>query len=61
MKIKIDKKSYKKLAKKSEKIGYSSVEECINHIIEKEISNINSGQHDLRKVRERLRGLGYIE
>ena len=40
--------------------GYSSTEEFVIHIIEKELGELESADSD-EKVEERLRGLGYIE
>ena len=41
-------------------MGYSSLEEFVTHIIEKEIAKYESEESD-KKVADRLRGLGYIE
>lgn len=59
-KIKIDSKLFSRAEKVASVAGYSSVEEFVTHIIEKEIARYESGEVD-EKVAERLRGLGYIE
>jgi len=59
-KIKIDSKLLSRAKKAAEVAGYSSVEEFVTHIIEKEITKYESSEVD-EKVAERLRGLGYIE
>ena len=59
-KIKIDSKLLSRAKKTAEVVGYSSVEEFVTHIIEKEITKYESDEVD-EKVAERLRGLGYIE
>ncbi len=59
-KIKIDAHLYDRVRKVSEKAGYSTPEEFITHIIEKELAVLESAESDA-DVTERLRGLGYIE
>ena len=59
-KIKVDSNLYDRLKKVTEVAGYSSVEEFVVHMIEKELEQIESPDDD-KAVEERLRGLGYIE
>jgi hypothetical protein len=59
-KIKLDSKLLSRAKKISEAAGYSSVEEFVTHIIEKELAKSESNEVD-DKVADRLRGLGYIE
>jgi hypothetical protein len=59
-KIKIDSNLYDRLKKVTEVAGYSSVEEFVIHMIEKELEQIEVPDDD-KAVEERLRGLGYIE
>jgi hypothetical protein len=59
-KVKIDKHLLNRAKKTAEIAGYSTVEEFIMHIIEKEVIRYESDSGD-EKVAERLRGLGYIE
>lgn len=59
-KIKLDDPLYERVKKISETAGYSSADEFIVHLIEKELSVIESADSD-EEVTERLRGLGYIE
>jgi hypothetical protein len=59
-KIKIDKNLLNRAKQVSETAGYSTVEEFLSHIIEKEVARYESDSDD-EKVAERLRGLGYIE
>ncbi len=59
-KIKLDGHLFYRAGKVAEVAGYSSTEEFIVHIIEKELAQFESGESD-EKVEERLRGLGYIE
>ncbi len=59
-KIKLDSHLYDRVKKIAEIAGYSSTDEFIIHIIEKELARLESAESD-EKVEERLRGLGYIE
>jgi len=58
-KIKIDKELLKKAGEHAAKAGYTSVEEFISHIIEKEISRSEESESE-EEVKKRLQGLGYI-
>ncbi len=59
-KIKIDSNLYDRVKKVAELVGYPSPEEFIVHVIEKELSVLESASSDA-EVTERLRGLGYLE
>lgn len=59
-KIKVDGHLYDRLKKVSDLAGYASVDDFVTHMIEKELSQIESSDSDA-DVEERLRGLGYIE
>ena len=59
-KIKIDSSLYDRVKKVAELAGYASPEEFVVHVIEKELSMLESAGSD-EKVTERLRGLGYLE
>lgn len=59
-KIKVDGHLYDRLKKVTEIAGYSSVDDFVTHMIEKELTKIESADSD-SDVEERLRGLGYIE
>ena len=59
-KIKIDANLYDRVKKVAEIAGYSSPEEFMIHIIEKELGKLESSDDD-KDVVERLRGLGYLE
>ncbi len=59
-KIALDKELYDKAKKYAETAGYSSVDEFVTHMLEKEIANIEEDGESLDAVQERLRGLGYI-
>jgi len=59
-KIKIENGLYDRLKNVADIAGYSSVEEFVTHMIEKELELIEAPDDD-KTVEERLRGLGYIE
>ena len=59
-KIKIDSNLFNRVKDACETAGYSSVEEFITHLIEKELAQHESSNED-DKTAEQLRGLGYIE
>jgi metal-responsive CopG/Arc/MetJ family transcriptional regulator len=58
-KIKIDKDLLERVKKVSGAAGYSSPEEFITHIIERELAKLEGAESD-EEVKERLKGLGYI-
>lgn len=58
-KIKIEKALYERASKVAGLAGYSSVDEFITHLIEKELSKLEGAEDDA-EVKERLKGLGYI-
>ncbi len=60
-KIKVDKDMYQRLEKVAEVAGYSSVDEFVFHVLEREMNQIDpGGDQDPEAMREKLRGLGYI-
>ena len=59
-KVKLDKALYERVHKAAELAGYSSTDEFIIHIIEREVATLEQAEAE-DKVEERLRGLGYIE
>jgi hypothetical protein len=59
-KVKLARPLYERLAAIARTGGYSSTEEFIVHILEKEAAKFD-GAADDEEVRKQLRGLGYIE
>jgi predicted CopG family antitoxin len=59
-KITIDATLYERLKIKSEQSGYSSVDEMIRHVLEREV-NVPPSPSEQVEVEKQLRGLGYIE
>ena len=60
-KVKIDTKLYERAKKAAEAAGYSSFEEFLSSVIEKELALLEASPDDDKAVSEQLRGLGYIE
>jgi len=58
-KIKIDKGLLERARKFASAAGYSSADEFIAHLIEKELATLE-GAGDDEEVKKRLKGLGYI-
>ena len=56
--IKISRELFEQLTERAEQIGYSSVDEFIAHVLEKQVSDSGA---DEDQAREQLKGLGYIE
>ena len=59
-KVKIAKPLYERLDEIASAGGYSSTEEFIVHILEKEAAKFDEATDDA-EVQKQLRGLGYIE
>ncbi len=58
-KIKIDNDLFARIKNCAELTGYSSVEEFIIHLLEKEAAKLEEAEND-PDVLERLKGLGYM-
>jgi hypothetical protein len=58
--IKIDKSLFARLAEIAAARGYSSTEEFIVHLCERELSGLQD-HLEQQQVEQQLRGLGYIE
>ena len=58
-KVKLDPELLKRVKKYSDIAGYSSVEEFIEHALEKELAKLEDAGSE-EDLRLRLRGLGYI-
>jgi hypothetical protein len=60
VKVKIDPALYDRAKRAAEAAGYSSVEEFIAHCIENELKKLKTDDAEER-VKDQLRGLGYID
>jgi hypothetical protein len=58
-KVKVDKNLLERARKLASAAGYSSVDEFIGHLIEKELAKLEGADND-EEVKKRLKGLGYI-
>ena len=58
-KIKLDKNLYAKVKEYATIAGYSSVDEFVTHVLEKEVANIGEADSE-EEIKKRLKGLGYI-
>ena len=57
--IRLDKALLAKLKRYAELSGYSSVEEFITHVLEKEIAPLEAAESE-EEIKKRLKGLGYL-
>lgn len=59
-KVKIEKELYEKLKKLAELSGYSSVDEFVTHVLEKEVAKMTDDSSSDEEIKKKLEGLGYI-
>ena len=59
-KIKVDKDLLEKIKKYAGLAGYSSPEEFVQHVLEREIAKFEEGGDSEDEIRKRMQGLGYI-
>jgi hypothetical protein len=62
--IKLNSDLWRRVEKHAKKAGYSSTEEFVEHVLEKELAKDVAKQDDQtsqQEVDRRLRGLGYLE
>ena len=57
--IKLDKALLAKVKRYSDLAGYSSVDEFVTHVIEKELAKLE-GSDSEDDIKKKLKGLGYI-
>lgn len=57
--VKIEKDLWEKIRKYAEIAGYSSPEEFVAHVLEKEFAALQEADSD-ETIKEKLKGLGYI-
>ena len=62
LKLKIDRATIERIRKVSEIGGYSSPEEFVIHIIERELDTLDPSEGESEEdIRKKMEGLGYIE
>lgn len=59
-KLKLDKVLMEKVRKYAGIAGYSSPEEFVQHVLEREIAKFEEGGADEEEIKKRMQGLGYI-
>ena len=61
-KLKLDKDLIDRCKKYSQEAGYSSVEEFVTHVLERELRKMADASPETDKeIRKQLQGLGYVE
>ncbi len=58
--VKLEKELFDRVKKCADLAGYSSPQEFIVHVLEKELAKIEEGESD-EEILKKLQGLGYIE
>lgn len=58
--IKLNKDLWERVKKCSERAGYSSPEELVEHAIQKELASVEEGESN-EEILKKLKGLGYLE
>jgi hypothetical protein len=62
MKLKIDEASMERIRKVSQAGGYSSPEEFVLHVLQRELDSLAPDQGESEEeIRKKMEGLGYIE
>ena len=59
-KIRLEKELWERVRKFAEVAGYSSPDEFVAHVLEKELAGLQATDSD-ENIRKKLKGLGYIE
>jgi hypothetical protein len=57
--IKLDKALLAKAKRYADLAGYSSVEEFVTHLLERELAKIDASESE-DEIRKKLKGLGYL-
>jgi len=60
MTIRLKKTLWERVKKCSEAAGYSSPEEFVEHVLEKELARLEDAESD-EEIARKLKGLGYLE
>ena len=59
--IKLKKPLFDRVKRCSEAAGYSSAEEFVEHVLEKELVRIEENYEEKEDIIKRMKGLGYLE
>jgi hypothetical protein len=61
-KVKIDKELHRRATEMAAAVGYSSVDEFVEHLVERALRDAEPAEgEDKEAVEQRLKGLGYID
>lgn len=58
-KIKLEKDLFERIKKAAEIAGYTSIDEFVTHVLEKELAGLEDAGSDA-EIKKKLEGLGYI-
>ncbi len=58
--VKLKKATWERVKKCSEVAGYSSPEEFVEHVLDKELAKLEDAESD-EEIARKLKGLGYLE
>ena len=58
--VKLDKDLFARIKRCADAAGYSSPQEFVQHVLERELAKIEEGESD-EEILKKLQGLGYIE
>lgn len=58
--VKLKKKTWQRVKQCSEAAGYSSPEEFVEHVLERELAKLEDAESD-EEIVKKLKGLGYLE
>jgi hypothetical protein len=58
--IKLKKKTWQRVKRCCEAAGYSSPEEFVEHVLERELAKLEDAESD-EEIVKKLKGLGYLE
>jgi hypothetical protein len=58
-KVKVDKDLFERAKRFANLVGYSTVDEFVAHLLERELSQIDESASE-EEIKKRLQGLGYI-
>ncbi|HXG32358.1 MAG TPA: hypothetical protein VNJ11_03255 [Bryobacteraceae bacterium] len=58
--VKLNKALWQRVKRCAEKEGYSSVDEFVQHVLEKETARIEEAESN-EEIARKLKGLGYLE
>jgi hypothetical protein len=58
--VRVEKQLWERVKRLAELAGYSSPDELVTHVLERELAKLDGDETD-ESIRKKLKGLGYIE